>query len=169
MIINHLLWTDRQRNHASDGSTTNSGGDTKGSSMCASTFQIRGNRDVTNINHILTVALFIIHAHGMISKLMTITTHYYVNDIVHSWVQHDGLIIEFYEGWKKKITKKHVYINCGTVTFEILVNYICILPMALNCKYMNACNIPGCEARNREETEVCIAFMHRKSGKFSRF
>jgi FKBP-type peptidyl-prolyl cis-trans isomerase 2 len=31
------------------------------------------------------------------------------------------------------------------------------------------CNIPGCEARNREETEVCIAFMHRKSGKFLRF
>jgi hypothetical protein len=31
------------------------------------------------------------------------------------------------------------------------------------------CNIPGCEARNRENTEVCIAFMHRKSGKFSRF
>jgi hypothetical protein len=31
------------------------------------------------------------------------------------------------------------------------------------------CNIPGCEARNRENTEVCIAFMHRKSEKFSRF
>jgi hypothetical protein len=31
------------------------------------------------------------------------------------------------------------------------------------------CNIPGCEARNGEEAEVCIAFMHRKSGKFSRF
>jgi hypothetical protein len=31
------------------------------------------------------------------------------------------------------------------------------------------CNILGCEARNRENTEVCIAFMHRKSGKFSRF
>jgi hypothetical protein len=31
------------------------------------------------------------------------------------------------------------------------------------------CSIPGCEARNREETIVCIAFMHRKSGKFSRF
>jgi hypothetical protein len=30
------------------------------------------------------------------------------------------------------------------------------------------CNIPGCEARNKEETEVCIAFMHRKSGEFSR-
>jgi hypothetical protein len=30
-------------------------------------------------------------------------------------------------------------------------------------------NIPGCETRNREKTEVCIAFMHRKSGKFSRF
>jgi transposase InsO family protein len=28
---------------------------------------------------------------------------------------------------------------------------------------------PGCEARNRENTEVCIAFMHRKSGKFLRF
>jgi hypothetical protein len=24
------------------------------------------------------------------------------------------------------------------------------------------CNIPGCEARNRENTEVCIAFMHQK-------
>jgi hypothetical protein len=34
---------------------------------------------------------------------------------------------------------------------------------------MIQCNIPGCEARNREETEVCIAFMHRKSGKFLRF
>jgi hypothetical protein len=31
------------------------------------------------------------------------------------------------------------------------------------------CNILGCEARNREETDVCIAFMHRKSGKFMRF
>jgi hypothetical protein len=31
------------------------------------------------------------------------------------------------------------------------------------------CNILECEARNRENTEVCIAFMHRKSGKFSRF
>jgi hypothetical protein len=31
------------------------------------------------------------------------------------------------------------------------------------------CNILGCEARNRENTEVCIAFMHRKSGKFLRF
>jgi hypothetical protein len=31
------------------------------------------------------------------------------------------------------------------------------------------CNIPGCEARNREEIEVCIVFMHRESGKFSRF
>jgi hypothetical protein len=34
---------------------------------------------------------------------------------------------------------------------------------------MTVCNIPGCEAKNREETVVCIAFMHRKSGKFSRF
>jgi hypothetical protein len=34
---------------------------------------------------------------------------------------------------------------------------------------LNNCNIPGCEARNREDTEVCIAFMHRKSGKFLRF
>jgi hypothetical protein len=25
-----------------------------------------------------------------------------------------------------------------------------------------ACNIPGCEARNRENIEVCIAFMHQK-------
>jgi hypothetical protein len=32
-----------------------------------------------------------------------------------------------------------------------------------------SCNIPGCEARNGEDTEVCIAFMHRKSGKFLRF
>jgi hypothetical protein len=31
------------------------------------------------------------------------------------------------------------------------------------------CNITGCEARNRENTEVCIAFKHRKSGKFSHF
>jgi hypothetical protein len=33
----------------------------------------------------------------------------------------------------------------------------------------SSCNILGCEARNRENTEVCIAFMHRKSEKFSRF
>jgi hypothetical protein len=31
------------------------------------------------------------------------------------------------------------------------------------------CNIPGCETRNKEVIKVCIAFMHRKSGKFSRF
>jgi hypothetical protein len=37
------------------------------------------------------------------------------------------------------------------------------------CLPSGAYNIPGCEARNREETEVCIAFMHRKSGEFSRF
>jgi hypothetical protein len=36
-------------------------------------------------------------------------------------------------------------------------------------KYYIPCNIPGCEARNRENTGVCIAFMHRKSGKFLRF
>jgi hypothetical protein len=30
-------------------------------------------------------------------------------------------------------------------------------------------NIPGFETRNSEENDVCIAFMHRKSGKFSRF
>jgi hypothetical protein len=30
-------------------------------------------------------------------------------------------------------------------------------------------NIPGCEARNRENTEVCIALMHRKSGKLLPF
>jgi hypothetical protein len=34
---------------------------------------------------------------------------------------------------------------------------------------VHCCNIPGCEATNRKETDVCIAFMHRKSGKFSRF
>jgi hypothetical protein len=28
-------------------------------------------------------------------------------------------------------------------------------------------NIPGLEDTNREETEVCIAFIHRKSGEFS--
>jgi predicted butyrate kinase (DUF1464 family) len=33
------------------------------------------------------------------------------------------------------------------------------------CKF----NIPGCEARNRENTDVCIAFMHIKSEKFLRF
>jgi hypothetical protein len=32
-----------------------------------------------------------------------------------------------------------------------------------------ACNIPEFETRNREETDVCIAFMHIKSGEFSRF
>jgi hypothetical protein len=30
-------------------------------------------------------------------------------------------------------------------------------------------NILRCETRNREKTDVCIAFMQRKSGKFSRF
>jgi hypothetical protein len=30
------------------------------------------------------------------------------------------------------------------------------------------CNIPGLEARKRENTRVCIAFMHRKSAGFSR-
>jgi hypothetical protein len=30
-------------------------------------------------------------------------------------------------------------------------------------------NIPGFETRKREETIVCIAFMHRKSGHFLRF
>jgi hypothetical protein len=34
---------------------------------------------------------------------------------------------------------------------------------------IDRCNIPGCEARNRENTEVCIAFMHKKSWKFLRF
>jgi hypothetical protein len=29
-------------------------------------------------------------------------------------------------------------------------------------KYHDVCNIPGCEARNRENTEVCIAFIHPK-------
>ncbi len=31
------------------------------------------------------------------------------------------------------------------------------------------CNIPGFGVTKREETDVCIAFMHRKSGEFSRF
>jgi hypothetical protein len=31
------------------------------------------------------------------------------------------------------------------------------------------CNIPGLGVTKREETDVCIAFMHRKSRKFSRF
>jgi hypothetical protein len=35
--------------------------------------------------------------------------------------------------------------------------------------YLGECNIPGCEARNRGETGMCIASMHRKSGEFSRF
>jgi hypothetical protein len=39
---------------------------------------------------------------------------------------------------KEKITKKHVYINCAMVTFEMLVNYIHILPTVQNCKYRNA-------------------------------
>jgi hypothetical protein len=38
-----------------------------------------------------------------------------------------------------------------------------------NCTPLNPCNIPGCKARNIENTEVCIAFMHRKSRKFSCF
>jgi hypothetical protein len=39
---------------------------------------------------------------------------------------------------KEKINKKHVYINWAMVTFEMLVNYIHILPMIQNCKYRNA-------------------------------
>ena len=31
------------------------------------------------------------------------------------------------------------------------------------------CNIPGNGVTKLEETDVCIAFMHRKSGEFSRF
>ena len=31
------------------------------------------------------------------------------------------------------------------------------------------CNIPGFGVTKIEETDVCIAFMHRKSGEFSRF
>ena len=31
------------------------------------------------------------------------------------------------------------------------------------------CNIPGIGVTKIEETDVCIAFMHRKSGEFSRF
>jgi hypothetical protein len=31
------------------------------------------------------------------------------------------------------------------------------------------CNIPGFGVTKREETEKCIAFMHRKSGEISRF
>jgi hypothetical protein len=31
------------------------------------------------------------------------------------------------------------------------------------------CNIPGNGVTKIEETDVCIAFMHRKSGEFSRF
>jgi hypothetical protein len=32
-----------------------------------------------------------------------------------------------------------------------------------------SCNISGLEARKGENTDVCIAFMHRNSGEFSRF
>jgi hypothetical protein len=31
------------------------------------------------------------------------------------------------------------------------------------------CNFPGLETRNSEENDVCIAFMHRKSGKILLF
>jgi hypothetical protein len=31
------------------------------------------------------------------------------------------------------------------------------------------CNIPGIGVTKIEEADVCIAFMHRKSGEFSRF
>jgi hypothetical protein len=37
------------------------------------------------------------------------------------------------------------------------------------CPLLKYCNIPGCEARNRVETEMRIASMHRKFGKFLRF
>jgi hypothetical protein len=38
----------------------------------------------------------------------------------------------------------------------------------LRSVYVLICNIPGFEVRKRENTEVCSAFMHRKSRKFSR-
>jgi hypothetical protein len=47
--------------------------------------------------------------------------------------------------------------------------YLVSFPTTNDLKRVDGCNIPGCEARNRENTEVCIAFMHRKSGKFLRF
>jgi hypothetical protein len=34
---------------------------------------------------------------------------------------------------------------------------------------VQSCNILGFETRNIEETGVCIAFMHKKSGEFLRF
>jgi hypothetical protein len=34
---------------------------------------------------------------------------------------------------------------------------------------LGACNIPGNGVKKIEETDVSIAFMHRKSGEFSRF
>jgi hypothetical protein len=35
--------------------------------------------------------------------------------------------------------------------------------------WRTGCNIPGIGVTKIEETDVCIAFMHRKSGEFSRF
>jgi hypothetical protein len=40
---------------------------------------------------------------------------------------------------------------------------------ALASLQMAPCNILVFEARNREEINVCIAFMHRKSGEFCAF
>jgi hypothetical protein len=34
--------------------------------------------------------------------------------------------------------------------------------LSSNVGCWQCCNIPGCETRNRENTEVCIAFMHQK-------
>ena len=40
---------------------------------------------------------------------------------------------------------------------------------ALMLSTLTGCNIPGIGVTKIEETDVCIAFMHRKSGEFSRF
>jgi hypothetical protein len=46
--------------------------------------------------------------------------------------------------------------------------HITVLKPQLSLAWEERCNIPGLEARKRENTRVCTAFMHRKSGEFSR-
>jgi hypothetical protein len=59
--------------------------------------------------------------------------------------------------------------------FSLVVASFCAggghIGIPLKLLFMNppVCNIPGFETRNREGTDMCIAFMHRKSREFLRF
>jgi hypothetical protein len=76
MIVKCLQSADQARNHASDGWATNGGGVTNISSIFAATFQIGGKKDVTDIEQILTAALFVVHAYSMNIKFLTILRDY---------------------------------------------------------------------------------------------